>query len=410
MYEQLANAETATLEKIYREHRSAVIRRITSEGGGSFGDGAVFFRAAVTEAARQAHLGELPSDIELGNHLEQLALAHFRDWKAEKAEQMHPDEVEPVQDHPEADKIPHIPDPERLRETRAMIYAHRKWTQLDAYCKTEIEGMARQAIALTAVPPNACSEKYLRDLGHTSDLWEGSLPRSVVTALSAPYIRDLRERTEVIEARLAAGQPVEGQVRDARKSRFARYMFFVLATALFSFIAYSWYASRSAKSAYNANFDPPQSLVSDMNARLQALALLEDSIVRPERPALCEQIIADADEQYKKGDYRRAASTLAQLLEVPEAQPCSSDAYYYLGILGLRLEDPEMTLMFFAKIEDLDRFGDDIYWFQALAYVKMAEQSPDERAVAVMALERARSNTDNEERKLKATEMMEKLK
>jgi hypothetical protein len=410
VYELLAKADPAILEKLYEEHRAAVVRSVMSIGGGSFGDGAVFFRTALVEAARQAAHDDLPNDLDWGQHLQKLAMAHYFDWKAEKFENAHPDEIE-HQGDPEypADQAPELTIA-RMRETRAMIFAHRKWTQLPQNCKSEITLMVQRALALQAQPSSPCSEQYLHGLGNTTSIWEGSLPTHVVTALSVPYIKGIREQSEKIESRLAAGQSAGGKALNSGRSGIARLLFLVLSSLLLGFIAYSWIATKPAQKAYNENFDPPQSLIDDSRARLQAIAMLDDSIARPERPMFCEQMIADADEHYNRKDYRAAIQVLVDLAEMPDAAPCSSDAYFYLGIVGLRMEEPELTLQVFAKIEDLDRFGDDIFWFQALAYVKMAENDPSSRETAVMALERALSNTDNDARKARAGEMIEKLR
>jgi hypothetical protein len=60
----------------------------------------------------------------------------------------------------------------------------------------------------------------------------------------------------------------------------------------------------------------------------------------------------------------------------------------------LQLDEPELTVQCLAKIPDLDRFGEDLYWYQALAFVKIAVQNPARRDIARRAVERARSNTE----------------
>ena len=88
---------------------------------------------------------------------------------------------------------------------------------------------------------------------------------------------------------------------------------------------------------------------------------------------------------------------------------CQSDAFFYLAIVGLQMDKPELTIECIAKIEDLDRFGEEIYWYMALAYVKMAAIDPAEKDIARRAVERALSNTEIPERRVQAEKMLEEL-
>jgi hypothetical protein len=92
-----------------------------------------------------------------------------------------------------------------------------------------------------------------------------------------------------------------------------------------------------------------------------------------------------------------------------ELAVCHSDALFYVGIIALVQEDPELTLECFSKIEDLEHFGEDIYWYQALAFVKLAEKNPLLRDKAARAVERARSNTQDSLRRVQAEKMLEHL-
>jgi len=92
-----------------------------------------------------------------------------------------------------------------------------------------------------------------------------------------------------------------------------------------------------------------------------------------------------------------------------ELAVCQSDALYYIGIIALEQEEPELTLECFSKIEDLEHFGDDIYWYQALAFVKLAEKNPLLRDKAVRAVERARSNAQDSLRRAQAEKMLKHL-
>lgn len=39
---------------------------------------------------------------------------------------------------------------------------------------------------------------------------------------------------------------------------------------------------------------------------------------------------------------------------------CQSDAYFYLAIIGLEMDDPNLTIECLSNIEDLARYGEDI--------------------------------------------------
>ncbi|MEO6040134.1 MAG: hypothetical protein ABIQ93_17100, partial [Saprospiraceae bacterium] len=93
-----------------------------------------------------------------------------------------------------------------------------------------------------------------------------------------------------------------------------------------------------------------------------------------------------------------------------EKWPCRSDALFYLGIIGLQIDQPDYTLASFAKIEDLEHFGEDIYWYQAMAFVKMAEKNPEKKERAAHALERAIGNIQDTARRDQALRMLDKLK
>ena len=88
---------------------------------------------------------------------------------------------------------------------------------------------------------------------------------------------------------------------------------------------------------------------------------------------------------------------------------CQTDALFYLAIVGLELERPELSLECIAKMDDLERYGEDIYWYMALAYVQKAALDPSEKDIAKRAVERALSNTEIPERRQQAEKMLEEL-
>ena len=120
------------------------------------------------------------------------------------------------------------------------------------------------------------------------------------------------------------------------------------------------------------------------------------------------EMFAEADDFYQKKEWRSAATVLAAMLEEASSD-CQTDIYFYLAIVGLYLDRPELTLQCISKLDDLDRFGEDIYWYMALAYVKKAAIDPSEKDMAIRALERAMSNTEIHERRIQAKKMLEDL-
>jgi hypothetical protein len=80
-----------------------------------------------------------------------------------------------------------------------------------------------------------------------------------------------------------------------------------------------------------------------------------------------------------------------------------------MAIAGLQPANPELSLECLSKISDIERYGEDLYWYQALAFVKIAAERPGKRNLARKAVERARSNTIIPERKAQAEKMLSEL-
>ena len=248
---------------------------------------------------------------------------------------------------PEAPEISFpLPSSEVLRETRQKITAWRKGEQTDA-------------------------EDYL--------LWQ--------------KMRDIERKTT-------------GAAEDAPKSNFARNLliFFVLLTM--GYMAYVWFArSKTPAEVYHDNFVPPESLMADLSLRYGP-ARGNDSVTA--RPSACEFLLREADEFYKVKDYESAQEVLFEILS-DSLVVCQSDALFYIGVIALAQENPELALECFAKIEDLEHFGEDIYWYQALAFVKLAEKNPLLRDKAARAVERTYSHTQDSLRREQAEKMLKHL-
>ncbi len=210
----------------------------------------------------------------------------------------------------------------------------------------------------------------------------------------------LWEKLRRIESRLSDEKPPKP------KSHFARNLFILFALLTVAWLIWLYvFRSKSPAEVYDANFSLPESIMSDLRHRYGP-ERGNDSV--SSRPSACEFYLREADVFYKNKDFESAQIALAGILE-DSLTTCHSDALYYIGILGLQQEQPELALECFSKIEDLEHFGEDLYWYQALAFVKLAEKNPLLRDKAIRAIERTRSNTQDSLRRAQAEKMLEHL-
>lgn len=185
-----------------------------------------------------------------------------------------------------------------------------------------------------------------------------------------------------------------------------RNIFFAFIALTLVYIVYI-YLNRTMTPAevYDDNFRPPESLMADLSTRYGP-ERGNDSVTA--RPNQCELLLRQADEYYKSGDFETAKSTLFEILE-DSLTVCHSDALFYIGVIALQQEKPGLALECFSKIEDLEHFGDDIYWYQALAIVQLAETNPLLKEKAVRAVDRARTNARDSIRRGQADRMLKHL-
>ncbi len=210
----------------------------------------------------------------------------------------------------------------------------------------------------------------------------------------------LWEKMRLVERKFSDDIPTKSKNNLARNL----FIFFVLLTVGWLIWLYVFRAKTPAE-VYDDNFAPPESIMADIRQRYGP-AMGNDSVST--RPSECEFLLNEADEFYKAKDFDSAQSVLFEILE-QELVLCHSDALFYIGIIALEQEEPGLTLECFAKIEDLENFGEDIYWYQALAFVKLAEKNPLLRDKAVRAVERTRANTRDSLRRVQAEKMLKHL-
>jgi tetratricopeptide (TPR) repeat protein len=203
---------------------------------------------------------------------------------------------------------------------------------------------------------------------------------------------------------------IEHQLSDEKttgsKNNFARNLFIVFVLLTVAWLLWLYlFRSMTPAEVYDDNFTLPESLMADLSQRYGS-ERGNDSVTA--RPNTCEFYLRQADQFYKNKDHESAQAVLYEILEDSLAV-CHSDALFYIGIIALEQEEPELALECFSKIEDLEHFGEDIYWYQALAFVKLAEKNPFFHDKAARAVERARSNTQDSLRRLQAEKMLKHL-
>ncbi|MBK7937110.1 MAG: hypothetical protein IPJ82_08430 [Lewinellaceae bacterium] len=210
----------------------------------------------------------------------------------------------------------------------------------------------------------------------------------------------LWEKIRIVERKLAG----EGEPKP--KSNFARNLliFFLLLTAIY--VVYRFFnRSQSPAEIYQYNFTPPESLMADRKSRYGP-ELGNDSVSTD--PGECTRRLREADEYYKAKNFELAETTLFDILDDSLAL-CSSDALFYIGVIALEQEKPTLALECFSKIEDLEHFGEDIYWYQALAMVQLADINPLLKDKARRAVERAHSNAVDSLRRTQTERMLKHL-
>lgn len=208
------------------------------------------------------------------------------------------------------------------------------------------------------------------------------------------------EKIREIERKLSGDQKMPPQSNLARNL----LIFFLLLT--FGYVVYQYFSrSKTPGEVYKENFTPPASLMDDL-ARRYGPERGNDSVTA--RPNACEYLLRQADEHYKNKDLEAAQTALFEILD-DSLSVCHSDALFYIGVIALEQEKPGLALECFSKIEDLEHFGEDIYWYQALAMVQLAKGNPLLESKAKRAVERARSNARDSLRREQAERILKQM-
>ncbi|MBU6340361.1 MAG: hypothetical protein KGS48_02595, partial [Bacteroidetes bacterium] len=284
-----------------------------------------------------------------GHYLQALAILHFKDWLEER-EQAIPENYQ----EPEID--PSIrPTQENMRSTRADILSWRRPARSEE------------------LSFKSTTEKFR---------WQ---------------------QMRAIERRIADGEPIQGRPRSKQPLWFIYTAIGVLLVVL-AYIAFDFRSRAQApQQVYESNFNPPNSIVND----LQRLQQADSSIQEGSSP--CLERLKAADKPYQQQQFSAAAEILEEIADNESSADCQSDALFYLAIIALQRDQPTVTLQCLAKIDNIERYGEDLYWYQALAFVKIAAKNPDLREKAAGAVERARSNTSDPKRRNQAEKMLKEL-
>lgn len=393
--EGLRNADDSVIESLYHEFRQPIVKLVEAMGG-NYADGATFFRVALMHTAGIISEGNYPSEIPVEQFVGRLAMLHYQDWRFEKIKDS---PSLPVVEEDEKAIRQQLPGEHALRSFRASVKAKRVFQRLESteqqavlqYAENQIEG--RETATSNAL------DSYLKALGITLQGEPGkALPLNTLKALTDKHFNKIWTVCEGMEQRLKSAQIPQGG-----ENKAIRYAFITLMVLTIGYVLIAWlFRDQTPEEVYKDNFDPPPGIVADIERRYA-----QDSIA-PQWPPSCMEMFAEADNFYQKKEWRSAATVLAAMLEEASSD-CETDIYFYLAIVGLYLDRPELTLQCISKMDDLERFGEDIYWYMALAYVKKAALDPSEKDMARRAVERALSNTEIPERRSQAEKMLEEL-
>lgn len=417
--EGLQQSDEGVIQHLYTQLRP-VVQRAVAAAGGSSADGNAFFLAAVADMGQLLRQGKFPETVPFAEGLSQLAVAHFHSW-GDNRKAATPSEAVPELPIPEmpgyesltpapeqlespeevtentADDLSWMPDGDALTETRKHIFAWKSMSKLHRGC-TEI--------VLEQPDNDTACKKELAVILHSSgdkpavDL---SLPEWGEAAIRRKEDYQVWAKLRIYDQNLSRGLTIDGADRSSGNT-VAKYVFLGLLAITLGYMVYAWInRPKPAGEIFKENFTPPESLLADINRRFENDT---SGIVRPER---CEELLEEADRFYSEKNYQAAMDPLGVMLEDESLPGCRSDALFALGIVSLKRNEPSETLQYLAKIDNIEAYGEDLYWYQALAFVQLAKSSANLRPVARKAVERFLENTKIEERRVQAEKMLQEL-
>lgn len=419
--EGFLKSDESVLQYIFLNLRPEILRAIAANGG-STADGNAFFLAAAADLSPLLLQGVIPENISFNEAFQQLALAHYRSWLLQRQPTAPPaadtavvsdyqslakplETADITTDYPDTvaeapqtlSETLWLPADTALTETRKHIFV---WKAMGKLRKSCIDPLLSLSIGDSVCRGELVT--LLRAAG-SQVAHDFTLPEWGEAALKRRNDYQVWEKLRRYEQNISRGLTIDGQDRSSG-NQIAKYVFLFLLLATLGYLVYAWINQpKPAAEIFNDNFEPPESLLADINHRF-----LHDTsgIVRPDA---CEVLLKEADTFYAKKEYDRAMVPLMNMLDNEDLPGCRSDALFALGIVNLKREEPGEALQCLAKIDNIEAYGEDLYWYQSLAFVQLAKQSAGLRPVARKAVERFLENTRDEQRKIDAKKMLEQL-
>lgn len=349
--DSLLDADEGTLHLVYQEFRPPFLRALTAAGVSENRAG-LLFQTALVDAARLLAAGIWAREQPFYPALLQLGLAHARRLQADPAAEA--DSPEPARADSFDDFSAEIPAPEALAAS---------WDLVNAW--------------KAAPPADPPADPAL------FALWQAS------------------ERLERQHRNLPPDHKPE-----PRANRIWRYSLLALAVFVLGQAVYTWLVRpQTPHSLFDTYFNAPESFAADRQARGAIDSL---SLTYPVQAAECDHLLRQADRLSQEGHLEEAQEPLL-LLALDSTGVCQSDAWYFLGLLRLKMGDPETAIQCLTKIEDYERYGDDLQWNMALAFVQLAEKDPGMRERAARAVERVMNGAQTDARREQARKLLENL-
>lgn len=402
LLKHLPEGSDIALHLIYQEIRPGVLRAL-ERAGASKPEAVAYFQAGLIEASSLARNGKYPADLPLFAGLEQLSLAHYQS-----------------QQNPTGwvSSDYWIPDAASLETTRHHLYTWRALVSLGKSCEqallSEQNTFNNEERWGNRPSTSIETEKSFEPAGDRESCEAALLTALKRTDLALPsWAKDALERTQdyqiwkksrSLDQRLELGMPISTPLApNPTNRRLSKWILYLLAAGLLLSGGYWWYQTARIKALFDDHFQPPQQLLADINRRF------EKDTTGLIRPAACQELLLNADQHYSAGQYEAAEQPLRQLIQEEGLEDCYSDGCFALAIVLLQQDKSEEALEFLSKIENIEAYGEDLYWYQALAMVQLARHQPSLKTVAKGALERFLENTQNEARRQEGTKLLEEL-
>ncbi|MBL7775903.1 MAG: hypothetical protein JNK89_07855, partial [Saprospiraceae bacterium] len=345
----------SSLAVVYDEFRQVILEKLGSVGCPADQAGK-FFQLAVFDLSRLAREGKIPAETSVQELLETLAQQHFALSQGSGFETA-------------AEKLT---EEENLRRTQQKFEAWNRLEQLDADCRRKLLQPVDDTSAGLPIDQlgqerlNTCTAEF-RQLLPAAELPETGLPDWARAALADPAGYTVWQRASILESDWSTGLPAP-----AESNRIWRWAIGIFLIAVVGYGIYHFYARpTTAAEVFADNFDPPGSFMEDLRGRYGD-EMGNDSVAA--RPSTCLLLLREADAYYQANEYQAAVDPLL-LIVLDSASICHSDAWFFLSILHLKLDDPSTAIQCLAKIDDLGHYGQDLYWYQALAFVQLAKEN-----------------------------------